>query len=68
MSGNKHTETYRTLGITKAMETAVIEYLASERVLATCYTPGSASCMGDCPAGQHCITTTTGNCVCSNDS
>jgi hypothetical protein len=56
---------YKRLGITKYMEQAVIQHLAELGVLHTCCVRGSTQCKGACPAGQGCLSTTIGNCVCS---
>jgi hypothetical protein len=51
------------LGITAEMATAVMDYLSDIGVLNYCANQGS--CTGSCPEGQGCITSTTGNCLCS---
>lgn len=58
---------YEALAISQEMERAVIEHLETLGALENCYVHGSSSCTGKCPAGQHCVTTTTGNCVCVKD-
>ena len=62
----QHDEKYKSLGISKEQEAAVIQALADLGVLATCYVPGSSSCTGKCPSGQKCISSTRGNCICSS--
>ncbi len=56
---------YERLGISNETERAVIDHLAEIGVLTNCFVQGSTSCTGSCPSGQHCIETTTHNCVCS---
>jgi hypothetical protein len=64
----KASATYRRLGITAQIERAVIDHLKDLGAVDTCYTPNSADCTGGCPEGQGCVTSTTGNCVCTGNS
>jgi hypothetical protein len=54
---------YTSMGVTQDIELAVIKHLEALGVLTYCAVNGK--CEGGCPAGQGCITSTTGNCLCS---
>jgi len=56
---------YESLGISQEMERVVLEHLEALGALTNCFTAGSTECTGGCPEGQHCVKTTTNNCVCS---
>jgi hypothetical protein len=59
----KYEAASRRLGITPEIEKIVMDYLSEIGVLDYCANQGS--CTGACPEGQGCITSTTGNCLCS---